>query len=121
MKQSELIEIAQMKVQPPVQAELFRATGISRSRLTDLRNDRRPISNDEARRLAEVAGLNPLAVIGELEIERATDEATRTAWGKALASLKRSACAFALAVLASLGAFNGGLQTSAPGGFLRRR
>ena len=73
-------------------------------RVTHLKNGTRPMNNEEARRLAEAAGFNPFEVIAELEIARASDDATRSAWGKALASIKRGAAVLVLAVLASLAA-----------------
>jgi hypothetical protein len=121
MKQNELIEIAQKATGSTKPADLCRATGIRSARLADLTSVRRPASNDEARRLAEVAQLNPFEVIAELEIERAQDDATRTAWGKALASIRGKAVVLVLAVMFALSATVSSLQTSAPWCFLRRR
>ena len=105
MNQQKLIELAQKRAGAESQAELSRAAGIDKARLTRLRTGERPMSKDEARRLAELAGLPWAEVIAELEIERASDEATRTAWGKALATIRGTVAALlvAVAVLAVTG------------------
>lgn len=77
------------------------------------------MSNDEARRLAEVASLNPLEVIAELEIGRAADAATRTAWGKALASMRGSASVLLLAICFALTACGGWALHSGAHAFLK--
>ena len=118
MNQEKLIEKAQQGTGSKKPADLCRATGIKSARLADLTSGRRPASNDEARRLAEVAGLNPFEVIAELEIAKAEDAATKTAWGKALASFRNSAAALLLVVCAVVAAVNAPAQS--PLGVLRR-
>lgn len=78
---------------------LSKLSGISESHLGHYAKDARWPSNTHARLLAEAAGLPWAEVIADLEIERATDEATRTAWGKAKASLRNSAAALLLAMV----------------------
>jgi len=100
---------------------LAKVTGISEDSLKNYEKNKvgkNGISNEFARRLAEAAGLNPLKVIAELEIAKAEDAATKTAWGKALASFRNSAAALLLVVCAVVAAVNAPAQS--PLGVLRR-
>lgn len=93
MKPSELVKKAMDRQGVKTAYALAKLTGISEDSLKNYERDKvgkNGISNDFARRLAEAAGLNPLEVIVELEIARASDEATRSAWGKALATIRNS-------------------------------
>lgn len=85
MKPSELVAAAKRKTGAATEYQLAKITTVSRAHLSHFVNNARWPDNNAARLLAEAAALDPLAVIGELEISKATDEATRTAWGKALA------------------------------------
>ncbi len=119
MNQQKLIELAQKRTGADSQAELSRAAGIDKARLTRLRTGERPMSNDEARRLAELAGLPWAEVIAELEIERASDEATRTAWGKALATMRAKGLALVVALVCVVAVTLAPVQT--PGRVFSRR
>lgn len=104
MKPNELVKAAMEATESKTGAALGDLVGIDRRRMSDYMNDYRWPDNNAARILAEAAGLNPLEVIAELEIARASDEATRSAWGKALASMRGSATVLLLAVTAGLSA-----------------
>lgn len=90
MKQGELIDLAQ-QASGLNQTDVGAKCGINKARMTQLKNGTRPVSNDEARRLAEVAGLPWAEVIAALEVERAKDMESAQAWGKALARLRGDA------------------------------
>lgn len=105
MKPAELVKKAMERARAASGAELGAATGIDRRRIADYAKNERWPDNTHARLLAEAAGLPWAEVIAELEIERASDEATRTAWGKALATIRGTVAALlvAVAVLAVTG------------------
>jgi len=115
MKPQELLEAALKGSGEPNRAHLAKRLGMTEPSLHRYANGAWP-DNTAARKLAEAAGLPWAEVIAALEIEKAKDEQTATAWGKALASLKRSSCAFALAVLASLAALSAHVQPCHEGG-----
>lgn len=105
MKPSELVKRAKDRQGATSAYRLAQITGVSEDSIRNYEKDKvgkQGISNEVARRLAEAAGMNALEVIAELEMEKATDEATKSAWGKALASMRGSASALLLAVLAGL-------------------
>lgn len=121
MKPSELIQRAMRRSKAASGAALGELIGVDRRRIADYAKDERWPDNNHTRLLAEAAGLNPFETIAELEMARASDEATRSAWGKALASLRRSAAAFVLAMLATLAASGLPASTSPSGLGFRRR
>lgn len=121
MKPSELVAKAMKRQGVNSRYALAKLTGVSDAHLTHFANDKRWPDNNHTRLLAEAAGLNPFETIAELEMTRASDEATRSAWGKALASLRRSAAAFVLAMLATLAASGLPASTSPSGLGFRRR
>lgn len=90
MKPSELVKKAMDGAKCQSKYALSKLTGVSESHLGHYSKDSRFPSNTHAKALADVAGLNWAEVIAELEIEAAKDEATRSTWGKALASLRNS-------------------------------
>lgn len=87
MDPKKLVEAALRHSKATSGAKLGELIGIDRRRIADYAANKRWPDNNHARMLAEAAGLNPFEVIAELEMARAEDESTRTAWGKALASL----------------------------------
>jgi len=112
MDQKELIELAQKATGSTKPADLARTTGITSARIADLTSNRRHARNDEVRRLAEIAGLNPLGAIAALEIARAEDEGTKTAWGKVLASVTGKAVMVLLAFSVAVTAIQGSALTT---------
>ena len=118
MKPSELLQLAKQGLGVETDGELGRAFGWESGKVSQYKTNKKWPDNTAARKLAEAAGLPWAEVIAALECEKAKDEQTRTDWGKALASLRRSAAVLVLAVLASLAAVSSPLQ--APGGLFRR-
>ncbi|GAB2879427.1 hypothetical protein GCM10027046_04220 [Uliginosibacterium flavum] len=121
MKPSELVRKAMEQSGAKSAYALAKVTGISEDSLKNYEKDKvgkNGISNEFARRLAEAAGLSTLKVIAELEMERAKDDATRTAWGKALASIRTTAVILILALTTAIAALS--LPDGALERFLRR-
>jgi transcriptional regulator with XRE-family HTH domain len=107
MKASELVKAAMAQTKVSSRYALAKITGVSERHLSYyVKNERWP-DNNHARLLAEAAGLNPLKTIAELEMSRAEDESTRTAWGKALASVTGKAVMVLLAVFVTVTAISG--------------
>jgi len=100
MRPNELLDAAIKGAKLKGDADLCRLLNWASGKVSQYRNNKKWPGNNAARILAEAAGLDPLAVIAELEITKATDEATRTAWGKVLAGMRSSAVALVLAVFA---------------------
>lgn len=119
MKPHELLEAARKGIDAPSNYALHKATGISEQALSAYEKGQRWPDNTAARKLAEAAGLPWPEVIAALEVEKAKDEQTATAWGKALASLRRSAAAVVLAAVALFAAVQA--QNLPSGWFVRRR
>lgn len=102
MKASELVKAAMDQTKVSSRYALAKITGVSERHLSYyVKNERWP-DNNHARMLAEAAGLNPLKVIAELEMARAEDDSTRTAWGKALASVTGKAVMVLLAFIVTI-------------------
>lgn len=120
MKPAELVQKAVEGSGAASRYELSKAVGIDQRRLSDYANGHRWPDNTHAKLLADAAGLPWAEVIAELEIERATDEATRTSWGKALASIRGKAVALVLAVVCALSALTAPVQAPVRA-FSRRR
>lgn len=116
MKPHELLDAAKAGLGVTGDSELGKALGWASGKVSQYRTDKKWPNNDSARLLAEAAGLNPVEVIVSLEIARASDEATRTAWGKALAQLRSRAGYVELGLLPWLAA---GAAAYVSGGFGR--
>lgn len=95
MKPRKLIDAAMKAQNVESRYALHKLTGISEQALYGYANGKRWPDNNVARVLAEAAGLNWAEVIAALEEEKATDEATRSAWGKALATIRRGSAGIA--------------------------
>lgn len=91
MKPSELVEAAKKACKADTEYQLEKVCNVSRAHLSHYKKNARWPDNNHARLLAEAAGLNPIEVIVQLEMSKTEDEATRSAWGKALASMRGSA------------------------------
>ena len=112
MNPRDLVEAALSHTKAANGAKLGEMIGIDRRRIADYTTNKRWPDNNHARILAEAAGLNPFAVIAELEIARAEDEGTKTAWGKVLASVTGKAVMVLLAVSVAVTAIQGSALTT---------
>lgn len=112
MDPKKLVEAALRHSKATSGAKLGELIGIDRRRIADYAANKRWPDNNHARMLAEAAGLNPFKVIAELEMARAEDDSTRTAWGKALASVTGKAVMVLLAFVVTITVIHGSSLTT---------
>ena len=82
---------------------LARFLGVSDQTVGNWQHGRRRPDDETALRLAELAGLDPDAVLLGLTAERATDEPARQAWERIAARLARAGAAMAVACVTVTG------------------
>jgi plasmid maintenance system antidote protein VapI/uncharacterized protein YceK len=98
MKTTSYLDAARAKLGLPSDYALARHLGVPKETISNYRSGRRAFSNDIAARLAEILELDPLQVIADAELERATHPQKKELWQRIAATFGKAA---ALAVMSA--------------------
>jgi predicted transcriptional regulator len=82
---AELVALAKKQAGDVTDYRLAKILGISHSTVSSYQNGRSKPENPVAMRLAELAGIDPVAAMAAVNIERATSDGDRQAWELILA------------------------------------
>lgn len=119
MKPAEYFEAVKAALNIQSDYELAKRFGVSRGAIHDMKNERRPVPNDIAFRVAITLQADPAEVVADLESQREKNP-TRQAFWRSFIKHARTAAAMVLCMLAlNFGASSGNAQ-AAHGGLFRR-
>lgn len=102
MNMNELLDQAKTRANLSSDYALSKATGISQQILSGIRKGRRHPSNEEAVKLAALAGLPEMKVIAEIELLTANSEKKKEFWKHYIESRGIAACLTMTALAASI-------------------